>query len=110
MVKYQELVSYIVAQDPDVESFYSTTGGNMFGPGGATGRLMINLLPRRQRVATVADIVNRTRPKLSGIPGLRVSLSIPAAIRVGGRMSKSADHYTPHGPHTKQTYEATPHR
>src|SRR5260370_6965303 len=90
MVKYQELVSYIVAQDPDVESFYSTTGGNMFGPGGATGRLMINLLPRRQRVATVADIVNRTRPKLSGIPGLRVSLSIPAAIRVGGPLSKSA--------------------
>src|SRR4029077_6634841 len=29
MVKYQKLVSSIVVQDPDVESFYSTTGGNM---------------------------------------------------------------------------------
>ncbi len=32
MVKYQELVSSIVVQDPDVESFYSTTGGSNFGP------------------------------------------------------------------------------
>jgi hydrophobic/amphiphilic exporter-1 (mainly G- bacteria), HAE1 family len=108
MVKYQELVSSIVAQDPDVESFYSSTGGSMFGPSGANGRLMVNLLPRRQRVATVAEIVNRTRPKLSGIPGLRVSISIPAAIRVGGRMSKSAYDYTLYGPDTKQLYEEAP--
>ncbi len=108
MVKYQELVSSIVVQDPDVESFYSSTGGSMFGPSGATGRMMINLIPRRQRKATVADIVNRTRPKLSGIPGLRVSLNIPAAIRVGGRMSKSAYDYTLYGPDTKQLYEEAP--
>jgi hydrophobe/amphiphile efflux-1 (HAE1) family protein len=107
MVKYQELVSSIIVQDPDVESFYSTTGGGM-GGGGSTGRLMINLLPRRQRKATVVDIVNRTRPKLSGIPGLRVSLSVPAAIRVGGRMSKSAFDFTLYGPDTKQLYEEAP--
>ncbi len=107
MVKYQELVSSIVVQDPDVESFYSSTGGSM-GGGGSTGRLMVNLVPRRQRKATVADIVNRTRPKLSGIPGLRVSLSVPAAIRVGGRMSKSAYDYTLYGPDTKQLYEEAP--
>ncbi len=63
-------MSSIVVQDPDVESFYSTTGGNFFGPSGASGRLMVNTTPRRQRKATVADIVNRLRPKLSNIPGL----------------------------------------
>ena len=108
MVKYQELVSSIVAQDPDMESFYSMTGGGNFGSAGATGRLMVNLLPRRQRVATVADIVNRMRPKLAGIPGLRVSISIPAAIRVGGRMSKSSYDYTLYGPDTAQLYEEAP--
>ena len=30
---------------------------------GATGRLMVNLKPRRQRKATVAEIVNRTPPQ-----------------------------------------------
>jgi HAE1 family hydrophobic/amphiphilic exporter-1 len=108
MVKYQQLVSSIVVKDPDVEGFYSTTGGNFFGPGGASGRLMVNTVPRRQRKATVADIVNRLRPKLSGIPGLRVSLSVPQAIRVGGRMSKSAYDYTLYGPDTAQLYAEAP--
>ena len=30
MVKYQQLISSIVVQDPDIESFYSTTGGAAF--------------------------------------------------------------------------------
>ena len=108
MVKYQELVSSIVVQDPAVESFYSSTGGGMFGASGSTGRVMVNLIPRRQRKETVVDIVNRLRPKLSGIPGLRASLSIPQAIRIGGRMSKSAYDYTLYGPDTKQLYEEAP--
>src|SRR5215467_7249700 len=50
MVKYQQLVSSIIVQDPNIESFYSSTGGSMFGPvAGASGRMMINLIPRRQR-------------------------------------------------------------
>src|SRR4029077_2225021 len=73
MVKYQQLVSSIVVQDPDIESFYSSTGGNFFGPSGASGRMMINTKPRRQRNVSVAEMVNRLRPKLSNIPGLRVS-------------------------------------
>jgi HAE1 family hydrophobic/amphiphilic exporter-1 len=108
MVKYQEMVSSIVVRDPDVESFYSSTGGSMFGASGATGRLMVNTIPRRQRKATVTDIVNRLRPRLSNIPGLRVSLSVPQAIRVGGRMSKSSYDYTLYGPDTSQLYEEAP--
>jgi HAE1 family hydrophobic/amphiphilic exporter-1 len=108
MVRFQQLVSSIVVQDPDVETFYSTTGGNFFGPSGANGRLMVNTVPRRQRKATVADIVNRLRPKLSNIPGLRVSLSVPQAIRVGGRMSKSSYDFTLYGPDTQQLYNEAP--
>jgi HAE1 family hydrophobic/amphiphilic exporter-1 len=108
MVKYQQLVSSIIVQDPTIETFYSNTGGNMFGPSGASGRMMINLIPRRQRKETVVDIVNRLRPRLSGIPGLRVSLSIPQAIRIGGRMQKSSFDYTLYSPDTKLLYEEAP--
>ena len=66
--------------------------------------VLINLKPRRQRVATVADIVNRLRPKVSNIPGLRVYLTVPQAIRVGGRMSKSSYDFTLYGPDTEQLY------
>ncbi len=108
MVKYQQLISSIVVQDPDIESFYSTTGGNFGGGSGASGRLIVNTKPRRLRNVTVAEMVNRLRPKLSGIPGLRVSLSVPQAIRVGGRMSKSAYDYTLVGPDTQQLYAEAP--
>jgi HAE1 family hydrophobic/amphiphilic exporter-1 len=108
MVKYQQMVSQIVVQEPTIESFYSSTGGNMFGPGGSNGRIMVNMVPRRQRKDSVVDVVNRLRPKLSGIPGLRVSLSIPQAIRVGGRMQKSGYDYTLYGPDTKQLYDLAP--
>ena len=108
MVKYQQLISSIVVQDPDIESFYSSTGGNFGGASGASGRMMINTKPRRQRNVTVAEMVNRLRPKLAGIPGLRVSLSVPQAIRVGGRMSKSAYDYTLYGPDTQQLYAEAP--
>ena len=32
MVKYLQAAAAIVAQDPDVESFYASTGGNFGGP------------------------------------------------------------------------------
>jgi len=103
MVRYQAMVSAIIVQDPDVDSFNSSTGGGFRGAGN-TGNLMVNLKPRRQRKATVNDIVNRLRPKLSGFPGLKVYLTVPQAIRVGGRMSKSSFDFTLYGPDTQQLY------
>jgi hydrophobe/amphiphile efflux-1 (HAE1) family protein len=107
MLKYQEMVSQIVVKDPDVETFYSSTGGS-WGGGASTGRMMVNLKPRRQRVATVTDVVNRLRPKISGFPGLRAFASVPQAIRVGGRMSKSSYDFTLYGPDTAQLYAEAP--
>jgi HAE1 family hydrophobic/amphiphilic exporter-1 len=107
MLKYQERVSRIIVQDPDVDSFFSSTGGG-FGGGSSTGRVTVNLRPRRQRKATVVDVVNRLRPKVSNIPGLRVYASIPQAIRVGGRMSKSSYDFTLYGPDTEQLYAEAP--
>jgi HAE1 family hydrophobic/amphiphilic exporter-1 len=103
MVTYMSRLSKIVAQDPDIDTFYSSTGGG-YGGASNTGRMSINLKPRRQRVATVANIVNRLRPKVSNMPGLKVYLTIPAAISVGGRMSKSSYDFTLYGPDTQQLY------
>jgi len=107
MVRYQARVSQILAQDPDIDTFYSSTGGG-FGGGGSTGRMMVNLKPRRQRKAGVTDIINRLRPQLSNMPGIRVFMSVPQAIRVGGRMSKSSYDFTLYGPDTDQLYAEEP--
>ena len=103
MVTYQERLARILVQDPDIDTFYSSTGGG-FGGAANTGRVMVNLKPRRQRKASVSEIVNRLRPKVSGFPGLKVYLTIPQAIRVGGRQSKSSYDFTLYGPDTQQLY------
>ena len=107
MINYGQRVARIVIQDPDIESFFMRTGGN--GGGSSNyGNLNVNLRPRRQRKGTVVDIVNRVRPKIANLPGLRVSMQIPQAIRVGGRNSNSSYDYTLYGPDTEELYRVAP--
>jgi len=106
MIRYGERVANIALQDPDIESFFMRTGGN--GGSANYGQLNVNLKPRRQRQATVNDIVNRFRPKISSIPGLRISVNVPQAIRVGGRNSNSSYDYTLYGPDTEDLYRQAP--
>jgi HAE1 family hydrophobic/amphiphilic exporter-1 len=70
--------------------------------------MSVNLKPRRQRKATVVDIVNRIRPRISNIPGLRVGMQIPQSIRIGGRNSSASYDYTLYGPDTDELYRAAP--
>jgi HAE1 family hydrophobic/amphiphilic exporter-1 len=106
MVRFGDLVSRTVIRDPDVESFFMRTGGG--GNAGNYGNLNVNLKPRRQRKATVGDIVNRIRPRISNIPGLRVSMQIPQAIRIGGRNSQAAYDYTLYSVDTDTLYREAP--
>ncbi len=83
MVRYMARIATVFEQDPDVESFSTSTGGG-FGGASNTGRIMVNLKPRRERVATVNDIVARLRPKVSNlIPGMRAYLSDSAGYSRG---------------------------
>src|ERR1700732_440754 len=80
MIAYARRVSDIVIQDPDVPTFFVRSGGS--GAAANTGSLTVNLKPRRQRRATVVDVVNRVRPKIANLVGLRVSFNIPPSIRI----------------------------
>jgi hydrophobic/amphiphilic exporter-1 (mainly G- bacteria), HAE1 family len=106
MIGYGEQLARTVIADPDVDSFFMRTGGN--GGQGNNGFLDIMLKPRRQRKATVVDIVNRIRPKVNNIPNLRVTTRIPQAIRVGGRNSPSSYDYTLYSTDTEQLYREAP--
>jgi HAE1 family hydrophobic/amphiphilic exporter-1 len=106
MIHFGDLVSHVVLRDPDVESFFMRTGGG--GNAANWGNLSVNLKPRRQREATVVDIVNRIRPQIDNIPGLRISMQIPQAIRVGGRNSQAAYDYTLFSVDTATLYREAP--
>jgi len=92
-------------KDPDIDTFTFDTGGRSWGSSGSnTSRTMVELKPRRQRAASVSQIVERLRPQVSRFPGLRVMMSVPQAIRLGGRPSRSAYEFTVQAPNTAELY------
>jgi HAE1 family hydrophobic/amphiphilic exporter-1 len=105
MIELQKRISEIVAQDPDIEAFSSSAGGSMGpGPGGSnTGRMWITLKPRKER-APVQQIIDRLRPQLAPIPGIRALPSVFQMIRLGGRGSRSAFEFTVQAPEVKDLY------
>ena len=106
MEHYADRVAAIVIRDPDVIALYSRSGGN--AGAGNNANLTINLKPRRERKATVEDVISRVRPKISNLPGVRVSMSIPQPIRFSGRNSTASYDYTLYAPDTEELYRAAP--
>jgi HAE1 family hydrophobic/amphiphilic exporter-1 len=103
MAKYSQQIAEILRQDPNVEGFQSSIGGQ-HNTGANTGRMMVQLKPRRQRDLHVTQIIEKLRPKFAPLTGMRVFLTAPSAIRIGGRMSRSQYQYTLQGPDTADLY------
>ncbi|MDP9204226.1 MAG: efflux RND transporter permease subunit [Gemmatimonadota bacterium] len=95
MVRHQQQVAAIVAQDTNIAGFMSSVGAG--GGSGNQGRIFLGLKPHGER-QTADEIVNELRPKLSGIPGMNVFMQVPPAIQIGARNSKSQYQFTLQSP------------
>src|SRR5262249_31769638 len=69
------------------------------------GRIYAQLVPRAQRKLTSAEVAEELRPKLANFPGARVFITLPAIIRIGGRLSKSSYDLTVRGPDTTDLFQ-----
>ncbi len=94
-------VMEVLANDPNVAGYTA----NVFGSG---GRLNVDLKPREQRTLTADQVIEELRPKLARIPGIRVFLTNPPAIRIGGMMTRSQYQYTLQDPDTEELYRVAP--
>lgn len=90
MVDYQREVADVIHKDPNVLAFLASVGGGFGGAGGNRSNMNIILLPRKQRKLTAQQVVAELRPKIARFPGFRAILSMPAAIRIGGRQSAAS--------------------
>ena len=104
MTRTQQQLAAIVAQDHNVESFFSSVGIGGAALTGNTGRIFIKLKPRSERTLTADQVIRELRPKLSQVPGIRVSLQNPPVIRVGGRLSRSLYQFTLQSPDAPELY------
>jgi HAE1 family hydrophobic/amphiphilic exporter-1 len=102
MVAHQKEVMAVLEADPNVASFTSNVGGR----GG--GRLNVDLKPRNERKLSADQIIDELRPKLARVPGVRVVLSNPPAIRIGGMMSRAQYQFSLQDPDTDELYSVAP--
>ncbi len=87
--KLQQAVD-IVRRDPAVQTVVGFSGGG--GAGG--GFLSAALKPTRERKESTREVINRLRPQLNQITGLRVFLNPVQELRMGGRSSNSTYQFT----------------
>ncbi|HSU60916.1 MAG TPA: efflux RND transporter permease subunit [Bryobacteraceae bacterium] len=61
--------------------------------------------PLYEHHLTIEDVIHQLQPKLNRVPGMRVFLQNPPAIRIGGQVTKSMYQYTLSSPQTDQLYQ-----
>ena len=105
MAQYQARLGDLLCKDPNVESIMSSVGGSMFGGSANTGRMWLQLLPRRKREMTAQQIIEKLRPIGARFPGVRTFMSLPPLLRIGGRGSKAGYEYTLYGPDTTELFK-----
>ncbi len=107
MVDKQQQIARIIRADPNVASVLS-----FIGVGGSSstlnlGRLIVILKPPGQRLAP-EQVIQGLRPKLGGVPGMKVFLQNIPVIRIGGRFTKSLYQYTLQDADTQELFKWGP--
>ena len=94
MAELQNRLAAIIQKDPAVSGvvgFVGSTGGNSAEN---TARMFIQLKPFGERDATAQQIIQRLRPKVAEVPGVRYFMQAGQDINVGGRLAKTEYQYT----------------
>ena len=91
----------VLAKDVNIDGYTANVMGN-------NARLNVDLKPRGQRPLSADQVIESLRPKLARIPGIRVFLTNPPAIRIGGMMTRSQYQFTLQDPDTDELYKSAP--
>ncbi len=107
MVERQRAVAAIAAQDPNIEVLMSVvgSGGSRITPN--SGILLLRLKPGAERKMTPDQIIEKLRPKLAAVPGIKVSLQNPPPISLGGQSTTGLYQYTLQSTDLHELYEWT---
>jgi HAE1 family hydrophobic/amphiphilic exporter-1 len=109
LVEYQDTVSNIIRQDPNVEGLVSTIGGSAAATLGGPnlGQIVVHLKPRGDRKELATQIIARLRPEIAQVVGMDVYMQNPPTVRIGGQVSKSLYQYSMQSPNREELYQAS---
>ena len=95
MAAYQRDVARIAAADPNVEMVMSRAGASGSRLTSNSGQLFMRMKPPSDRPEpNINTVVQNLRRKLNAVPGVKVFVRNPPAVRVGGRLSNAEYQYT----------------
>jgi HAE1 family hydrophobic/amphiphilic exporter-1 len=108
MVEHQQAVANLIKDDPAIQSYFVSVGSS--GPGGSTnsGIIFLHLKPRSRRLQSVDELINKWRPIVNSVPGMRVFLQNPPPIRIGAQFTRSMYQMTLQSPDTATLYKYAP--
>ena len=104
MARVEQQIAAVLSKDKNVDAFQMSAGGSMFGSSANISRAFVQLVPRRERKDTAAEVIAKLRPQLSRFPGVKAALSLPPSIRIGGRGSRSSYEFTMQGPVNRELF------
>ncbi len=95
MKDLQQRATQIVLSDPAVAYVGSSVGASSYNASVNNGRLFISLkAPSERGNVSSQQVINRLRPKLLDVGGMRVFMFPAQDIRAGGRQSSSSYQFT----------------
>jgi HAE1 family hydrophobic/amphiphilic exporter-1 len=106
MVRHQKELAAIVSKDPNVANFMSSVGSGGGASATNQGSLFLVLKPRDERKLSANDVVNELRKKTASVPGIRLLMQVPPAIRIGGQSSRALYQFSMSSPNTLELYAA----
>ncbi|MCC7485474.1 MAG: efflux RND transporter permease subunit [Burkholderiales bacterium] len=103
-----KLVADVIRRHPSVDAVQYTAGQGTGGVvGDNVGRVIIRLKPRKERDHRADEIIQQLRPSFSGgAQGLRVFMSNPPSINIGGLVGNADFQMVLQGSDTRQLYAA----
>ena len=84
----------VLGKDPDIAAVGSAMGSTGSAQTANTGRFFIGLKSRDQRTTNASAIIDRLRPQLAQIEGVKLTLQPSQDITVGGRIGRGQFQYT----------------
>jgi multidrug efflux pump subunit AcrB len=94
MSKLVQQIVDVVRRDPDVSGVFAYTGATAYNPTENTARIFLQLKPHSQRSLTANQIIQRLRPKVAAVQGVKFYMQSGQDISVGGRLSRTLYQYT----------------
>src|ERR1041385_2965591 len=94
MAARQREIAGKVRQDPDVQDVASFVGAGTVNATVNSGRLYINLRPRRERKASAAEIIERLRAATEPVHGSSLFMQAAQDVQIDSRVSRTQYQYT----------------